>query len=125
MFQSALSNSAHVYRTGLTFLHDVYDERQSNGRTYLAETPAEAEARQHRTCRKLMPGTFAEYTYQNSLNLKNKVAKNMVLRLAAGRGYRMAKSVEPPPFGPTFVAAMTWGPVHGRLTYAGLHSRIE
>ena len=29
------------------------------------------------------------------------------------------------PFGPTFDAAMVWGPVYGRLTYAGLRYRIE
>jgi len=29
------------------------------------------------------------------------------------------------PFGPTFDAAMVWGPVFGRLTYAGLRYRIE
>jgi outer membrane receptor for ferrienterochelin and colicins len=29
------------------------------------------------------------------------------------------------PFGPSFDAAMVWGPVYGRLTYAGLRFRIE
>ena len=29
------------------------------------------------------------------------------------------------PFGPTFDAAMVWGPVYGRMTYAGLRYRIE
>ena len=29
------------------------------------------------------------------------------------------------PFGPDFGAAMVWGPVYGRLTYAGLRYRIE
>lgn len=29
------------------------------------------------------------------------------------------------PFGPNFDAAMLWGPVYGRLTYAGLRYRIE
>ena len=29
------------------------------------------------------------------------------------------------PFGPDFDAAMVWGPVYGRLTYAGLRYRIQ
>lgn len=29
------------------------------------------------------------------------------------------------PFGPGFDAAMVWGPVYGRLTYAGLRYRLE
>ena len=29
------------------------------------------------------------------------------------------------PFGPAFDAAMVWGPVYGRMTYAGLRYRIE
>ena len=117
LFQSALGNTAHVYRTGLSFLYDNYDERLSDGRTYLTETPAQAEARQHRTRRELVPGAFAEYTYQNSrnltmvaglradrhnlygwqltprLNLKYDVAKNTVMRLAAGRGFRVANPI--------------------------------
>jgi len=117
LFQSALGNTAHVYRTGLSFLYDHYDERLSDGRTYLTETPAEAEAREHRQRRELVPGAFAEYTYQNSrnltivaglradrhnlygwqltprLNLKYDMAKNTVLRLAAGRGFRVANPI--------------------------------
>ena len=117
LFQSALGNTAHVYRTGLSFLYDDYKELLSDGRTYLTETPAEAYAREHRARRELVPGAFAEYTYQNSrnltvvaglradrhnlygwqvtprLNLKYDVAKNTVLRLAAGRGFRVANPI--------------------------------
>ena len=117
LFQSALGNTAHVYRTGLSWLYDDYQERLSDGRRYSSETPAEAEARERRTRRELVPGAFAEYTYQNSrnltlvaglradrhnlygwqltprLNLKYDVAKNTVLRLAAGRGFRVANPI--------------------------------
>ncbi|MDO7845818.1 TonB-dependent receptor [Hymenobacter sp. M29] len=117
LFQSALGNTAHVYRTGLSFLYDNYDERLTAGRTYLIETPADVEAREHRTRRELVPGAFAEYTYQNSrnltvvaglradrhnlygwqvtprLNLKYDVLKNTVLRAAAGRGFRVANPI--------------------------------
>lgn len=117
LFQSAIGNTAHVYRTGLSFLYDNYDERLSDGRTYLTDTPADIEAREHRTRRELVPGAFAEYTYQNSrnltlvaglradrhnlygwqvtprLNLKYDVLKNTVLRLAAGSGFRVANPI--------------------------------
>ncbi len=117
LFQSALGNTAHVYRTGLSFLYDNYDERLSDGRTYLIETPAAAFAREHRARRELVPGAFAEYTYQNSrnltvvaglrtdrhnlygwqltprLNVKYDVLKNTVLRGAAGRGFRVANPI--------------------------------
>ncbi|MBF9140526.1 TonB-dependent receptor [Hymenobacter properus] len=117
LFQSALGNTAHVYRTGLSFLYDNYDERLTAGRRYVIETPADVEAREHRTRRELVPGAFAEYTYQNSrnltvvaglradrhnlygwqvtprLNLKYDVLKNTVLRAAAGRGFRVANPI--------------------------------
>ena len=117
LFQSALGNTAHVYRTGLSFLYDNYDERLTAGRSYSTETPAQTEAREHRLRRELVPGAFAEYTYQNSrnltvvaglradrhnlygwqatprLNIKYDAAKNTVLRLAAGRGFRVANPI--------------------------------
>ena len=117
LFQSVLGNTAHVYRTGLSFLYDNYDERLSDGRTYSTETPANREAREHRTRRELVPGAFAEYTYQNNrnltvvaglrtdyhnlygwqltprLNLKYDALKNTVLRAAAGSGFRVANPI--------------------------------
>ncbi|WP_210520857.1 TonB-dependent receptor [Hymenobacter terricola] len=117
LFQSAIGNTAHVYRTGLSFLYDDYDERLSDGRTYSTETPADVDAREHRARRELVPGAFAEYTYQNSrnltvvaglradhhnlygwqvtprLNIKYDVAKNTVLRAAAGTGFRVANPI--------------------------------
>ena len=117
LFQSAIGNTAHVYRTGLSFLYDNYDERLRDGRTYVTDTPADIEAREHRTRRELVPGAFAEYTYQNSrnltlvaglradhhnlygwqvtprLNLKYDVLKNTVLRLATGSGFRVANPI--------------------------------
>ncbi|MBF9222441.1 TonB-dependent receptor [Hymenobacter ruricola] len=112
LFQSAIGNTAHVYRAGLSFLYDDYRERLTAGRTYLFDAPLENFAR-----RELVPGAFAEYTYQNSrnltvvaglradrhnlfgwqvtprLNLKYDAAKNTVLRLAAGRGFRVANPI--------------------------------
>jgi outer membrane receptor for ferrienterochelin and colicins len=117
LFQSALGNTAHVYRTGLSFLYDNYDERLTAGRSYFTDTPASLEAREHRTRRELVPGAFAEYTYQNSrnltvvaglrtdrhnlygwhitprLNVKYDVLKNTVLRAAAGSGFRVANPI--------------------------------
>ncbi|MFC6225181.1 TonB-dependent receptor domain-containing protein [Hymenobacter artigasi] len=117
LFQSALGNTAHVYRTGLSFLYDNYDERLTAGRSYSTETPAQTEAREHRLRRELVPGAFAEYTYQNSrnltvvaglradrhnlygwqitprLNVKYDVLKNTVLRAAAGSGFRVANPI--------------------------------
>ncbi|WP_310394942.1 TonB-dependent receptor domain-containing protein [Hymenobacter sp.] len=117
LFQSVLGNTAHVYRAGLSFLYDDYQELLSDGRRYSFESPADAYARENRTRRELVPGAFAEYTYQNSrnltvvaglrtdrhnlygwqvtprLNLKYDVAKNTVLRGAAGRGFRVANPV--------------------------------
>ena len=117
LFQSALGTTAHVYRTGLSFLYDDYDERLSDGRTYPTDVPADIDAREHRARRELVPGAFAEYTYQNSrnltvvaglradrhnlygwqvtprLNLKYDLLKNTVLRLAAGRGFRVANPI--------------------------------
>ena len=117
LFQSVIGNTAHVYRAGLSFLYDDYRELLSDGRTYSTETPAETNARQHRARRELVPGAFAEYTYQNSssltlvaglrtdrhnlygwqltprLNVKYDVAKNTVLRVAAGRGFRVANPI--------------------------------
>lgn len=117
LFQSAIGNTAHVYRAGLSFLYDDYQELLSDGRTYSTESPAELYAREHRDRRELVPGAFAEYTYQNSrnltvvaglrtdrhnlygwqltprLNLKYDAAKNTVLRLGAGRGFRVANPI--------------------------------
>ena len=117
LFQGALGNTAHVYRTGLSFLYDNYDERLTAGRSYLTETLADVEARERRTRRELVPGAFAEYTYQNSrnltvvaglradhhnlygwqltprFNLKYDVLKNTVLRAAAGSGFRVANPI--------------------------------
>ncbi|UOQ96233.1 TonB-dependent receptor [Hymenobacter sp. 5317J-9] len=112
LFQSVIGNTAHVYRAGLSFLYDDYQERLTSGRKYLFEGPQENFSR-----RELVPGAFAEYTYQNSrnltlvaglradrhnlygwqvtprLNVKYDVAKNTVLRLAAGRGFRVANPI--------------------------------
>ncbi|WP_426061438.1 TonB-dependent receptor [Hymenobacter sp. B1770] len=117
LFQSVLGNTSHVYRAGLSFLYDDYREVFRDGYRYSTETLAETYAREHRNRRELVPGAFAEYTYQNSRNLtvvaglradkhnlygwqvtprfnmKYDAAKNTVLRVAAGRGFRMANPI--------------------------------
>ncbi|WP_239691667.1 TonB-dependent receptor [Hymenobacter lapidarius] len=117
LFQSVLGNTAHVYRAGLSFLYDDYREIFQDGYVYSTETLEERHNREHRNRRELVPGAFAEYTYQNSrnltvvaglrtdrhnlygwqvtprLNLKYDAAKNTVLRAAAGRGFRVANPI--------------------------------
>ncbi|GAB3226787.1 TonB-dependent receptor [Hymenobacter seoulensis] len=117
LFQSVLGTTAHTYRTGLSFLHDDYREIFRTGFTYPTETPDERYAREHRNRLEQVPGAFAEYTYQNArnltvvgglrldrhnlygwyltprLNVKFDPAKNTVLRLATGRGFRTANPI--------------------------------
>ncbi|HEX8506002.1 MAG TPA: TonB-dependent receptor, partial [Hymenobacter sp.] len=117
LFQSVLGNTSHVYRAGLSFMYDDYQEVFRDGYRYQTETSADAYAREHRNRRELVPGAFAEYTYQNSrnftavvglradrhnlygwqvtprLNVKYDAAKNTVLRAAAGRGFRVANPI--------------------------------
>ena len=112
LFQSVLNNTAHTYRTGLSFLYDDFREFFSDGRTYASETPAQTVAKENRTRRELVPGAFAEYSYQNSrnltvvlglradyhnlyggqltprFNLKYDATENTIFRLAAGSGFR-------------------------------------
>ena len=117
LFQSVLGNTAHVYRAGLSFLYDDYREVFRDGHSYPTETAADVYVKEHRDRLELVPGAFAEYTYQNSrnltvvaglradrhnlygwqatprLNIKYDAAKNTVLRLAAGRGFRVANPI--------------------------------
>lgn len=117
LFQSVLGNTAHVYRAGLSFLYDDYRELFDDGRRYITESPAELDARIHRSRQERVPGAFAEYTYQNShnlsivagfradrhnlygwqytprLNVKFDPARNTVLRVSAGRGFRVANPI--------------------------------
>ncbi|MBX0290560.1 TonB-dependent receptor [Hymenobacter sp. HSC-4F20] len=117
LFQSILGTTAHTYRAGLSFLHDDYREVYKTGFTYPTETVAQRYAREHRNRLEQVPGAFAEYTYQNTrnltvvgglrldhhnlygwyltprLNVKYDPAKNTVLRLAAGRGFRTANPI--------------------------------
>ena len=112
LFQSVIGSTAHIYRLGSSFLVDDFREFFADGRTYATETAAERHRREHRDRRELVPGAFAEYTYQNArnltvvaglradyhnlfglqltprLNVKFDPAKNTVLRLSAGRGFR-------------------------------------
>ncbi len=112
LFQSVLNNTAHTYRTGLSFLYDDFQEFFGDGRVYLTESPAETYAREHPARRELVPGAFAEYSYQNSrnltvvfglradrhnlygwqvtprFNLKLDATESSIFRLSAGSGFR-------------------------------------
>ncbi|UYZ64830.1 TonB-dependent receptor [Hymenobacter weizhouensis] len=117
LFQSILGTTAHTYRAGLSYLHDDYREVYRSGFAPVNETPEQRRARENRTRLERVPGAFAEYTYQNArnltvvgglrldrhnlygwfltprLNVKYDPAKNTVLRLAAGRGFRTANPI--------------------------------
>jgi outer membrane receptor for ferrienterochelin and colicins len=117
LFQSVIGTTAHTYRTGLSYLHDDYREVYKTGFTYPTETAEQRYTREHRNRLERVPGAFAEYTYQNArnltvvtglrldkhnlygwfltprLNVKYDAAKNTVLRVAAGRGFRTANPI--------------------------------
>ncbi len=117
LFQSIIGSTTHGYRAGLSFLYDDYREFFSNGQTYVTETPAETYVREHRTRQELVPGAFAEYTYQDSrhltvvaglradchnlygwqvtprLNVKYDASPSSIFRLSAGRGWRVANPI--------------------------------
>ncbi|MBA9076407.1 TonB-dependent receptor [Rufibacter quisquiliarum] len=102
IFQSAFGNTAHTYKTGLSYQYEDYDETLA-GKNY--------------TRRELVPGAFFEYVYQNSKNLtlvgglradyhnlygwvftprfnvKYDFTPNTILRLAAGKGFRVANPI--------------------------------
>ncbi|GAB2953999.1 TonB-dependent receptor [Hymenobacter coalescens] len=116
LFQSAIGNTAHVYRLGTSYLYDDYREYLRNG-FRPGETAEQERQRSRRARTERVPGAFAEYTYQNSrnltvvagaradyhnlygwfltprLNVKVDATKSTVLRLAAGRGYRVANPI--------------------------------
>lgn len=54
IYQSVLSNTAHKFKTGLSIIHDEYDEQLNDLKFDRKET---------------VPGAFFEYTYDNSDNL--------------------------------------------------------
>ncbi|MBX2954012.1 MAG: TonB-dependent receptor [Leadbetterella sp.] len=98
IYQDIFGNTNHTYKTGLSFLNDVFDEQY--GSIFLDRN-------------EVVPGLFFEYNYKNTdktsilLGLRNdfhnlygnfflprvhimqKLAANHTLRLSAGRGYRV------------------------------------
>ncbi|MBC3538662.1 TonB-dependent receptor domain-containing protein [Rufibacter sediminis] len=102
IFQSAFGNTAHTYKTGLSYQYEDYKENLAGQRL----------KRQER-----VPGAFFEYIYQNSTNLtlvggvradhhnlfgwvytprfnvKYDFNPNSILRLAAGKGFRVANPI--------------------------------
>lgn len=98
VFESIFGNTGHKYKTGLSFMYDVYNE------LYI-DTPY----KRHET----VPGAFFEYTYSGAkltavagarvdfhnlagtqftprLNLKYEFTPKTILRASAGRGFRTA-----------------------------------
>lgn len=98
IFESIFSNTAHKYKTGLSFLYDQYDELYNLINFKRNET---------------VPGAFFEYTYTGNkltivggarldlhnlagtqftprLNVKYDVTPKTILRASAGRGFRTA-----------------------------------
>lgn len=98
IFESIISNTAHKYKTGLSFLYDQYDELYNLTQFKRNET---------------VPGAFFEYTYTGEkltvvggarvdlhnlagtqftprLNVKYDITPKTILRASAGRGFRTA-----------------------------------
>lgn len=98
IFESIFSNTAHKYKTGLSFLYDHYDEIYNLANFKRDET---------------VPGAFFEYTYSGEkltavagarvdfhnlagtqftprLNLKYDITPKTILRASAGKGFRTA-----------------------------------
>ncbi|MFC6999194.1 TonB-dependent receptor [Rufibacter roseus] len=102
IFQSAFGNTSHTYKTGLSYQLEDYQEELA-GQLY--------------TRKERVPGAFFEYIYQNStnltlvggiradhhnlfgwvytprFNLKYDFTPNTILRLAAGKGFRVANPI--------------------------------
>ncbi|OGX81580.1 TonB-dependent receptor plug domain-containing protein [Hymenobacter coccineus] len=117
LFQSIIGSTTHGYRAGLSFLYDNYREFLGTSQAISTETPVETYGREHHTRREIVPGAFAEYTYQNSrnltvvaglradhhnlygwqvtqrFNLKYDATQNSIFRLSAGRGWRVANPI--------------------------------
>lgn len=98
VFESIFGNTNHKYKTGASFLYDIYDEK------YLTQNFARTET---------VPGLFFEYTltglkytlvagaradfhnlagtqFTPRLNFKYDITPKTILRLSAGRGFRTA-----------------------------------
>jgi outer membrane receptor for ferrienterochelin and colicins len=99
IFQSVIGNTAHTYKTGLSYLADGYQERFQD--TTLTRTES-------------VPGAFFEYVYQSfsnltlvggiradyhnlygpvftpRFNLKYDLDPNTIFRIAVGKGFRVA-----------------------------------
>jgi len=98
IFESIFGHTGHKYKTGLSFLYDVYDELYLSNPYYRNET---------------VPGAFFEYTYLGNkltvvagarvdfhnlagtqftprLNIKYDITPKTILRASAGRGFRTA-----------------------------------
>lgn len=98
IFESIFSHTGHKYKTGLSFLYDVYNELYLQNPYYRNET---------------VPGAFFEYTYTGKkltvvagarvdlhnlagtqftprLNVKYDITPKTILRASAGKGFRTA-----------------------------------
>ena len=89
-------------------------------RTSAARTP-------HGTGQEYAPETAPRYALLNTQLTRAFKRLEVYVGVENLTNYRQPNPIEGAanPFGPTFDAAMVWGPVYGRLTYAGLRYRIE
>ena len=101
LFQSAINNTTHTYKTGLSYLLDDFKEN-------FADTAFNR--------REVVPGVFAEYVYQGQkmtlvagarldqhnlfgtiftprFNLKYDLDPTTIFRVAAGKGFRVANPI--------------------------------
>ena len=81
----------------------------------------------HGTGQEYVPETAPRYALLNTQLTRAFKRLEVYAGVENITNYRQPNPIEGAanPFGPTFDAAMVWGPVYGRVTYAGLRYRIE
>ena len=108
LFQTNINTTAHLIRTGASFMYDSYEETFDTKQQIEAGNPLGVSRQE------MVPGVFAEYTYSHldvfslvagmradyhnlyglfwspRLHLRYNPAEKTTLRLSAGRGYRVA-----------------------------------
>jgi outer membrane receptor protein involved in Fe transport len=81
----------------------------------------------HGTAEPYVPETAPRYAQLNAQVTRAFKRLEVYAGVENLTNYRQPTPIEgaSAPFGPNFDAAMVWGPVYGRLTYAGLRYRLE
>jgi outer membrane receptor protein involved in Fe transport len=84
-------------------------------------------AHAHGAAQEYRPETTPRYALLNAQLTRGFKRLDIYVGVENLTNYRQPNPIEGAanPYGPTFDAAMVWGPVYGRLTYAGLRYRIE